>query len=87
MLSISMLDVAAIVGLNLYGETFHPNKQSSSTLTPIMKNAYTSFMTSNIGKTDDISETEHLAFLLMMLTYVVFCSSSMCIGHSLLPLA
>ncbi|MCI61417.1 hypothetical protein A2U01_0082674, partial [Trifolium medium] len=30
MMSISMLDVAAIVGLNPYGEIFHPDRKSSN---------------------------------------------------------
>ncbi|MCI40438.1 hypothetical protein A2U01_0061671 [Trifolium medium] len=83
-----MLDVAAIVGLNPYGEIFHPDRQSSNPIKVHMKKiAYTSFMANNIGKTEIISEEEHHAFLLMMLTYAVFCSSSACIGQSLLPLA
>ncbi|MCI96512.1 hypothetical protein A2U01_0117812, partial [Trifolium medium] len=52
MMSISMLDVAAIVGLNLYDEIFHPERQSANPLkVNLDKNAYTSFMTNNIGKT------------------------------------
>ncbi|MCI44984.1 hypothetical protein A2U01_0066223 [Trifolium medium] len=59
MMSISMLDVAAIVGLNPYGETFHPERQSANPLKVNMsKNAYLSFMTNNKGQTDEISETE-----------------------------
>ncbi|MCH94709.1 hypothetical protein A2U01_0015674, partial [Trifolium medium] len=48
MMSISMSDVAAIVGLNPYGETFHPDRQSANILEVNMdKNAYSSFMTNN----------------------------------------
>ncbi|MCI35556.1 hypothetical protein A2U01_0056777, partial [Trifolium medium] len=50
MMSISMLDVAAIVGLNPYGETFHPTRQSANPLKVNMDKAYTSFMTNNIGQ-------------------------------------
>ncbi|MCH99457.1 hypothetical protein A2U01_0020471 [Trifolium medium] len=73
MLTVTLLDVAAIVVINPIGDLFHPSLQSSAKIELNLRSTtYSQFMTNNIGQTVDLIDYEHLAYLVYNITN--FCS-------------
>lgn len=90
MLSPTLFDVAAIIGLKPLGDTFNP-KQTSNTygfdfdLAEANFNPYIS--AHHITTTEEVSDLEYLAFLTLWLSTFVFCSRSIQVAKVYIPLA
>lgn len=80
--------VNAIIGLKPSSKLITPDLIPNNSIEPDFSAfAYSKFILNNMQETYPISNKEHVAFLLFWLHYFMFCSKSILIAKSILPLA
>ncbi|XP_057422973.1 uncharacterized protein LOC130716934 isoform X2 [Lotus japonicus] len=88
MITPSLLDVAAITGLWPIGDDYH---SAPATVKPISiptdNISFSRFIKDHYVESGEVSDAEHVAFLLYWLSAYVFCTKSLRIPAKLLPLA
>lgn len=78
MLTPNLFDIAAITGLNPLGDTFAPTLETT----------YKNFILDNNDKESvEVSDQEHIAFLILWLSYYIFFSISLQVDKKFVPLA
>jgi len=89
MLTPTLFDLAAITGLKPSGVTFRPDiKLKKVEIRPKMDvMTYNTWLSRNNKETGEVSNEEHIAFLMYWLSTYVFCSKSLQIPRATLTLA
>ncbi|XP_057457307.1 uncharacterized protein LOC130748161 isoform X2 [Lotus japonicus] len=88
MLSPTLLDVAAITGLWVVGDDYHSSVAPTNPIAiPTDNIAFSKFIKDHYVENGEVSDAEHVAFLLYWLSAYVFCTKSLRIPAKLLPLA
>lgn len=89
MMTPTLFDTAAITELKPMGETYDPDFLSKDTIGfNTFRDAFTTHIAYHHGKDiDEVSDTEHIAFLALWLFYYVFCSKSLQVAKKFLTLA
>lgn len=89
MMTPTLFDIVAITRLTPIGETYDPNFLSKNTIG--FDTSRASFTTHisyyHDQDIDEVSDTEHIAFLALWLSHCVFCSKSLQVANKYLTLA
>lgn len=87
MLTSTLFDVTTITGLNPLGENFTLTLETTNEFT-IEQFSFKNFIIDNHDKkTTKVSDTEHIAFLTLWLSYYIFCSDSLQVAKKFVPLS
>ncbi|XP_057432277.1 uncharacterized protein LOC130725031 [Lotus japonicus] len=88
MITPTLLDVAAITGLWVVGDDYHSSAVPTKPIAISTDNiAFSRFIKDHYVEEGEVSDAEHVAFLLYWLSAYVFCTKSLRIPAKLLPLA
>ncbi|XP_057425834.1 uncharacterized protein LOC130719219 [Lotus japonicus] len=88
MITPTLLDVAAIAGLWPMGDDYHSTAAPTAPIAISTENvAFGRFVKHHYVEEGEVSDAEHVAFLLYWLSTYVFCTKSLRIPAKLLPLA
>ncbi|RYR26448.1 hypothetical protein Ahy_B02g060681 [Arachis hypogaea] len=87
MIGMSLLDVAAIIGLPINLPDCTPNMQPKRHYNIVPTSSYSDFIAHHMGKEGTaVTDDEHVAFLFYWLNVIVFCSRSVQMSKFFLPL-
>ena len=88
MLTPTLLDVDGLTGLKPIGQTFDPDSHVSELSFDFNRPAYGNFILDHhVTSSDEVSDTEHIAFLTYWLCMYIFCSRSLQIPKKFTTLA
>lgn len=89
MLTPTLFDVAAIIGLRPIGDAFNPNYMTKNTIGfDGSRPTFTLYISDHHNKdTKEVSDEEHIAFLSLWLSWCVFCSKSLQVENKLFTMA
>ncbi|XP_027346509.1 uncharacterized protein LOC113858193 [Abrus precatorius] len=89
MITPTLFDVAAILGLRPAGPSFRPDSHPKNPdVTPnFQKLSYQLFITLNMNRDGPVTDEEHVVFMMFWLSAYVFCSRSLQVPKTLLTLA
>ncbi|XP_057443868.1 uncharacterized protein LOC130736024 [Lotus japonicus] len=88
MITPTLLDVAAITGLWVVDDDYHSSTAPTKPIAISTDNiAFSRFIKDHYDEDGEVSDAEHVAFLLYWLSAYVFCTKSLRIPAKLLPLA
>ncbi|XP_057448031.1 uncharacterized protein LOC130739675 [Lotus japonicus] len=88
MITPTLLDVAAITGLWPIGDDYHSVPAAAKPISiPTDNISFGRFIKDHYVENDEVSDAEHVAFLLYWLSAYVFCTKSLRTPAKLLPLA
>jgi hypothetical protein len=87
-LTLTLLDVAAITGLRPNGDHFDPTKTGDKVELNYKENTFSKYIAENMGKAEEeVSTEEHVAFLTLRLSHFFFCSKSLQVARMFIPMA
>lgn len=87
MLTPTLFDVAAIIGLSPLGDTFDPTAELRHSF-DFDRPGFQNYMEDHFDReSDDVSDQEHIAFLTLWLSYYIFFPGSLQIAKSYISLA
>lgn len=89
MMTPTLFDIAAIIGLKPMGETYDPYFLSKDTIGfDTFRVSFTMHIAYYHDKDiDEVSDTKHIAFLALWLSRCIFCSKSLQVAKKFLTLA
>ncbi|GAU33711.1 hypothetical protein TSUD_148620 [Trifolium subterraneum] len=87
MMTPTLFDVAAITGLPPTGDTYDPTRAGSKIELKINHKSYSKYIEEQNQLVDEVSDAEHVAFLVLWLSQNVFCTRSLQIAKMFIPMA
>ncbi|GAU51698.1 hypothetical protein TSUD_415080 [Trifolium subterraneum] len=88
MMTPTLFDIAAIIGLRPIGPTFNPKYVSPEFSFDYENMTFSNFIQDHhITKSDEVSDEEHIAFLTYWLSHFIFCTESLHVVKRLVPMA
>ncbi|GAU14611.1 hypothetical protein TSUD_96750 [Trifolium subterraneum] len=87
MMTPTLFDVAAITGLPPTGDTYDPTLAGSKIEPKIRTKSYTKYIEEQNQLKGEVSDEEHVAFLVLWLSQHIFCTRSLQVAKMFLPMA
>ncbi|GAU46448.1 hypothetical protein TSUD_402150 [Trifolium subterraneum] len=87
MMTPTLFDIAAITGLPPTGDTYDPTLADSKIELKINAKSYTKYIEEQNKQVGVVSDSEHVAFLVLWLSQHVFCTRSLQIAKMFIPMA
>ncbi|KAH1206259.1 hypothetical protein GmHk_16G046769 [Glycine max] len=88
MMTPTLLDVAALIGLRPSGETYDPTNSSDNIKLVYKENTFSKYIAEHKGPVEEeVSDEEHVAFLTLWLSHYVFCTKSLQVAKRFIPMA
>lgn len=88
MITLTLFDIVAIIGLRPTGETFdHARINKAKTIFTFAHSSYITYIKNYYALTENVSIQEHITFLTYCLCHYVCCSSSLQVAKKFIPLA
>src|ERR1043165_7211703 len=88
MITPTLFNIAAIIGLSPIGETFDPNKDADNFIDFDVKHAnFSKYINFYHSTEEEVSEVEHIAFLALWLSKYVFCRKFLQVASRFITLA